>query len=207
MKPDTTMTVGRRSFNILLLLFLVLGSVTFSQVNKLDEKNLEETMRNPWSPNRSVFVQDWLILGSIPIRSIEEIDIDFLASSGGEAAVQPTDGQSVLVNGAELKWFSTKGKDVVDLQRLFQGGKTEDVVAYAYTTINRKEAGKVYFSMGTDDGVKVWVNGIMVHRVLRQRALTMDEDAVPVAMNAGDNRLLLKEIGRASCRERVFDKV
>lgn len=192
MKPDTTMTVGRRLFNTVLLLFLVFGSVTFSQVNKLDEKNLEETMRNPWSPNRSVFVQDWLILGSIPIRSIEEIDIDFLAAGGGEAVVQPTDGQIALVNGTEMKWFSTKGKDVVDLQRLFQGGKTEDVVAYAYTTINRKEAGKVYFSMGTDDGVKVWVNGVMVHRVLQQRALTMDEDAVPVTMNAGDNRLLLK---------------
>ncbi len=192
MKPDTNTIAGRRSVIVLLFLSIVSCGIAYSQVNRLDEKNLEETMRNPWSPNRSVFIQDWLILGSIPISSMEEIDTDFLAASGGEAVVQPIDGQTALVNGIEMKWLSTKCKDIVDLQQFFQGGKTEDVLAYAYATINRKEAGKVYFSMGTDDGVKVWVNGVMVHRVLQLRALTMDEDAVPVAMNAGDNRLLLK---------------
>ena len=58
--------------------FLLTTSIVISQPNVLDEKNLEETMRNPWKPDRSVFLQNWLVLGSIPINSMDEIDRIFL---------------------------------------------------------------------------------------------------------------------------------
>jgi pimeloyl-ACP methyl ester carboxylesterase len=163
-----------------------------SQANKLDEKNLEETMRNPWKSDRSIFLQDWLILGSIPITAMEEIDKDFLSDDNGEANVQPTEGQTVKISGSEMKWVPVKCKDIVDLQKFFQGGRTEDAVAYAYATINRKESGRIYLSLGTDDGVKVWLNGKLVHRVLTARALTLDEDGLALDVNAGANHLLLK---------------
>ena len=85
-----------------------------------------------------------------------------------------------------------KCKDIVDLQKFYQGGRNEDAVAYAYSKINRKEAGKVFLSLGSDDGIKVWLNGKLIHRILNQRALTLDEDGFEVDMNAGDNHLLLK---------------
>src|SRR3972149_7851932 len=118
------------------------GSV-FSQVNKQDGKNLEETMRNPWKPDqeRSAFLQDWLILGSIPIDAIEEIDKDFLAENTGEANVQPIEGQVVKISGSEMKWTPVKCNDAVDLLKIFQGGRTQNALAYAYTKINRKKAG------------------------------------------------------------------
>jgi pimeloyl-ACP methyl ester carboxylesterase len=172
--------------------FLLTTSIVISQSNVLDEKNLEETMRNPWKPDRSVFLQNWLVLGSIPINSMDEIDKDFLAESGGEASLMPVEGQVIKVSGSEMKWAPVKCKETVDLQKFFQGSKTEDVIAYAYTTINRKEAGKVYLTLGSDDGVKVWLNGKMVHRVVMLRALTLDEDGLVLEMNAGENRLLLK---------------
>ena len=62
---------------------LVSTETSIAQTNKLVERNLEETMRNPWKPERSVFLTDWLVLGSLPIRGMEEIDTDFLASIGG----------------------------------------------------------------------------------------------------------------------------
>jgi pimeloyl-ACP methyl ester carboxylesterase len=181
---------------LLVVLFFCISilstGIVLSQVNKLDEKNLEETMRNPWKPDRSVFLQDWLVLGSIPISGVGHIDKDFLAEYGGEANVQPVQGQAVKIGGSEMKWVPVKARDIVDLRKLFQGGRTEDAVAYAYTTINRKDAGKVYFSLGSDDGVKVWLNGKLVHRVLLQRALTLDEDGLTADANAGENHLLLK---------------
>jgi len=161
-------------------------------VNKLDDKNLEETMRNPWKPDRSVFLQDWLVLGSIPISGIGDIDKDFLADYNGEANVRPVEGQTVKISDTELKWVPVKAKDIVDLRKLFQGGRTDDAVAYAYTTIKREEAGKIYFSLGSDDGVKVWLNGKLIHRVLSQRALTLDEDGTGANAIAGENHLLLK---------------
>ncbi|HEY4759341.1 MAG TPA: prolyl oligopeptidase family serine peptidase [Thermoguttaceae bacterium] len=169
------------------------GSV-FSQVNKLDGKNLEETMRNPWKPDqeRSAFLQDWLILGSIPIDAIEEIDKDFLAENNGEANVQPIEGQVVKISGSEMKWTPVKCNDAVDLLKIFQGGRTQNALAYAYTKINRKKAGRTYIAFGSDDGIKVWLNGKLVHRVAKTRPLVLDEDGVALDMNAGENHLLLK---------------
>ncbi|MGA9364163.1 MAG: prolyl oligopeptidase family serine peptidase [Bacteroidota bacterium] len=184
-------------FNCLVMVLFLCASLlssesVLSQVNKLDDKNLEETMRNPWKPDRSVFLQDWLVLGSIPISGIGDIDKDFLVDYNGEANIRPVEGQAMKISGTELKWVRTKAKDIVDLRKLFQGGRTENAVAYAYTTIKRKEAGRVYFSLGSDDGVKIWLNGKLIHRVLIQRALTLDEDGVGSDAIAGENHLLLK---------------
>ncbi len=181
-----------RAACLLAALSLLAASMGLCQTNKLDPRNLEETMRNPWSPDRSVFLQDWLVLGSIPINGMDDIEKDYLSSIGGEANVRPAEGQTVTIAGTEMKWRPAHTKDIVDLQRFFQGGRTEDALAYAYTTIQRNEAGKVYLTLGTDDGVKIWLNGKMVHRVLRFRALSLDEDRLELQMNAGDNRLLLK---------------
>jgi len=176
----------------LLCIFFLSPDVVHTQVNTLDVQNLEETMRNPWKADRSAFLTDWLILGSIPINGMAEIDKDFLADHNGEANVRPTEGTTVTVAGSQLKWVPVKAKDMVDLAMFFQGGRSEDAVAYAYTTISRKEPGRIFLSLGTDDGVKVWLNGKMVHRVAVVRALTFDEDVLVVDVNAGENRLLLK---------------
>jgi pimeloyl-ACP methyl ester carboxylesterase len=182
----------RLFFVLLTLGVFPLTNRVFSQPNVLDGKNLEETMRNPWKADRTVFLQDWLLLGPIPINGIEEIDKDFLAESGGEASFFPIDGQELKVSGKEMKWTSVKCKDIVDLQKYYEGGRNEDAVAYAYAKVNRKEAGKVFLSLGSDDGIKVWLNGKMIHRTVIQRALALDEDGLQVYMNAGDNNLLLK---------------
>jgi pimeloyl-ACP methyl ester carboxylesterase len=176
----------------LLCISLFLPSNVFSQINSLDEKNLEETMRNPWKLDQSVFLQNWLVLGAIPIKEMEEIDKDFLSENGGEASVRPVEGQMMKVSGNEMKWMPAKSKNAVDLQNFYRGGRNENTIAYAYTIINRKNAGRVCLTMGTDDGVKVWVNGKVVHRNLKLRALVLDEDRIDVDLNAGDNHLLLK---------------
>jgi len=173
-------------------IFLIPLDDGFSQVNKLDEKNLEETMRNPWKPGNSAFLQDWLILGSIPSSGLEDIDKDFFAQDGGEANLQPVEGQSLKLAGGEFKWKAAKCKDAFDLNRFFQGGRTVNAVAYAYTTINREEAGRVCLTLGSDDGIKVWLNGKMVHRNATGRSLTLDEDGVVVNMDKGENHLMLK---------------
>jgi pimeloyl-ACP methyl ester carboxylesterase len=183
----------RRTFAVLIFCISILSTdAVLSQVNRLDEKKLEETMRNPWKLDNSVFLTDWLILGSFPIGGMEEIDKDFLADNSGEANVRPAEGQVVKISGSEMQWTPVKSKDIVDLRKFFEGGRTEDAIAYAYTTVNRKEAGKVYFSLASDDGVKVWLNGKLVHRVARLRAVNLDEDRLELNMNAGDNHLLLK---------------
>jgi hypothetical protein len=46
--------------------------------------------------------------------------------------------------------------------------------------------------LGTDDGVKVWWNGALVHANNTARAVTVNADRVDVALRQGWNTLLLK---------------
>jgi len=181
---------------IITLVFCVLMLFTNSiraQVNKLDEKNLEETMRNPWKSDKAVFLKDWLILGSIPINSIIDLDKDFLVDLNGEANVNPVDGQTVNISGNEFKWKSLNNKESsIDLQKFFQGGRVENAVAYAYMTVNIEKEQKVSLLVGSDDGIKIWINGKLVHRYNKLRGLTLDEDRVEVNMKSGENSILLK---------------
>ena len=184
----------RIQFSLIFLLCISLfpNSIIFSQINKLDENNLEETMRNPWKADRSVFITDWLVLGPIPVNSGKEIDKDFLSGGSGEANVRPAEGQNENISGIDYKWKKINGKDAVDLQKYYQGGRNEDAIAYAYAKINREKSGKVYFYLGSDDGIKAWLNGKQVHRVLKDRGLQLDEDYFEGEMTEGENHLLMK---------------
>jgi hypothetical protein len=126
----------------------------------------------------------WLILGPLPNRVAEgcpELDQDLLAGSGGEAAAAPREGQ----RAAGTVWRSVRSTGGrIDLLAAL-GGATNSV-AYAYTEIRSARGGRVALKLGSDDGVKIWLNGKLVWANHTHRALRRDE-----------------EIGRASCRERV----
>jgi hypothetical protein len=46
--------------------------------------------------------------------------------------------------------------------------------------------------IGSDDGVKVWLNGELVHNNHAHRGLTLDQDRVRVKLRKGINWLLVK---------------
>jgi hypothetical protein len=69
---------------------------------------------------------------------------------------------------------------------------------------------KARLEIGSDDGVKVWLNGTLVHEVDEPRSHKPLQDQVPVRLQAGWNAILLKvvQIGGgwgASCAVRQHD--
>ena len=46
--------------------------------------------------------------------------------------------------------------------------------------------------IGSDDGIKVWLNGKKVHEVFKARAASYGEDVVKVHLRKGFNSLLVK---------------
>jgi len=79
---------------------------------------------------------------------------------------------------------------IVDLRKTV--ADTDHAVAYAYTEIELPEAVDAVLLVGTDDSQKLWVNGQLVHDRFVARALTADEDRIPVKLQAGTNRILMK---------------
>jgi len=68
----------------------------------------------------------------------------------------------------------------------------EQRVAYARTWIDTPKEQKVRMELGSDDGIKVWLNGQLVHANNVARALTPGSDKVDVTLKEGRNSLLLK---------------
>lgn len=85
---------------------------------------------------------------------------------------------------AEKPWL-------LNLKNLFGGSNS---VAYLRTTIIAPADMEAALLLGTDDSVKAWLNGTLVHALNTARGVTPDEDRVPVSLKQGENSLLLKII-------------
>lgn len=149
---------------------------------------LRDEHRLPWTRNDDWAIRTWLVAG--PFDATLEQD-----ALGGEGAIRPKgDQQQPRAAGGSVKWKSfTAWTDTVELDGGI-GGLSADAtgVAYAFATVNRAQAGPALLSLGSDDGVRVWVNGTRVHEHLGRRPLVFDEDRVEVPMQAGENAILVK---------------
>ncbi len=65
---------------------------------------------------------------------------------------------------------------------------------YLYRKIVSPTARKTTFSVGSNDAIKIWLNGQVVHDNNAKRGVMADQDKVPVTLRAGDNELLMKVV-------------
>jgi hypothetical protein len=97
--------------------------------------------------------------------------------------------------GAGVSWQRAPG--TTDLARVGEvdfGGVVggDHGVMYAKTRVFVPQAQAVVFAIGSDDGVKLWVNGELVHANNAVRGLSPDQDQAKARLREGWNDLLLK---------------
>lgn len=78
---------------------------------------------------------------------------------------------------------------LLDLLKFFGG---EQRVAYARTRVFVERGQPVRFELGSDDGIKVWLNGQLIHSNNTARAVTPGADKAEATLQAGWNTLLVK---------------
>jgi hypothetical protein len=139
------------------------------------------------------FVQQWHLIGPFPN-----------AASKGLATVYPPEqgvdfGKSYPGEGGSAKWQTTSwtlpspDSDpavFINLEKLFR--PKDHVVAYAVAYLLADEAKDAIFSVGTDDGCKLWLNGELKLDHPEPRAPEPGQDKIPVHLNKGLNTVLLK---------------
>jgi len=120
-----------------------------------DDGEAQDELRLPWKRSNEDFIRRWLVVGPFP----GGLGTDALAAAGGEAAAQPTEGLEVQrADGSRISWHTvTSWVDTVGLDDL-EAAK-DDSVAYAFATVSRAAAGRALLSLGSDEGVRVWLNG------------------------------------------------
>lgn len=142
------------------------------------------------------YIQKWLVLAPIPLEENQSgadgLDKEQLKD---EAKLKPKAKDKAKAGGKDLVWKEHTSKDhLLDFNGLL-GGQTEDSVAYAVSYVTAAEELKgVKMKVGSDDQVKVWLNGKEVHKNTNARPLEKDEDSAEVTLKKGVNVLVVKVV-------------
>lgn len=148
--------------------------------------------------NDNDFMKNWMVLGPVKLKGIgnnpsdsvqkEFFDKDELT----KVTVQPKKVlPSIKIGDSTYNWQSAKYEDgIIDLNNKF--GPHEYSIAYALAEIKMDKPAKVLMGIGSDDCIKIFLNGILVHKNWIGRPTTPDDDIVVFDLKKGSNQILLK---------------
>lgn len=137
----------------------------------------------------------WFVIGPYPNKA----NADFTACTGfeNEAIVitesRPSPTLAGNANDAHGPVWKLALADVskgLDLSALYKPARP--AVAYASATLSCNSDRDARILLGSDDGVKLWVNGRLMHTSHLTRGVTRDQERVEVRLKRGLNRLTFK---------------
>ena len=143
------------------------------------------------NPDRS-YIPDWFILGPFANPRLSEahrlgLDSVYLPESVTDTAMEYSGNGGKLIR---WKYVQTPSNGYVSLtDKVFPN---ELVVTYALTWVWSPVERDMLLLVGTDDGAKVFFNDRLVYRYLGLRVAIPDKVTIPVHVNAGWNKLLMK---------------
>lgn len=115
-------------------------------------------------------------------------DTAYATAFGPEQEIDLAKGYSA--GAGQLNW--TPQPSWADGQTLPLPG--ENCATYLYRTLTAPEARTMTVALGSDDAVKVWLNGAVVHDKKTQRPLKPGEETLTLSLPAGESRLLVKVV-------------
>lgn len=143
------------------------------------------------------YICTWLVLAPIPLKQGQEgagaLDEEPVK---GEANLKPEAGDKLDVDGKDLTWKECPAKDqILDFNGLL-GKRTENSVGYAVAYITADaDVADLTLKLGSDDQVKVYLNGKPIHSNDEGRPFEKDEDSVlGLSLRRGLNVLVVKLI-------------
>ena len=171
----------RNSMPFLVLFFLYFNFNASSQsIANHSPVNSDEDLP-VYSPTTADFMKTWLLGGPVALPKDSAGKAD---ASAQEKFFNRTD------SAAQLDWkrFSSTS-DMVVFDSLFPG--VDYATVYASAVIASDRDMDAVLGIGSDDAVKVILNGKTVHKNFVARGLNADDDIVPVQLKKGNNRLTI----------------
>jgi hypothetical protein len=131
--------------------------------------------------NRSPAVQAWRIGSDRP------------AWTNTSAFVPcPDETRKAILARAKAAPLVKSDRMVLNLRKLLPGDRNDNCAAYAMRTITCDKPQTVTLLTGSDDALRIWVNGEVVQETLKCRELKPDSESTSVKLNAGKNTLLVE---------------
>lgn len=111
--------------------------------------------------------------------------------AAGAASVRPAVGDSVTIDGTTLTWKEQATRHgLLDFQEGLS--RLDYCIGYAWTEFELPAATEAWLGIGSDDGLKIWHNGTLVHDRWIRRISRIDDEVVPLRLTKGRNQLLIK---------------
>ena len=152
------------------------------------------------SPDKEGFIRNWLILAPIAMEEENEGAAELNKKQlKDEGNLQPKEGDEATIGAAKMKWKVHQTADFfIDFVKYAQGGKGEQVVAYAVTYIVADEEMKgVKAKIGSNDQAKLYVNGTQVIAFEDTRTLEKDQNVSNgFTLNKGVNTIVFKVVNQ-----------
>ena len=186
------------------ILFLLIGSFTHQLRSQQINKN-HQLIYDVDQLKTGAFLHDFMLIGSFPNplpegvtdyfhldRTCLGFSKDYLVSTGGEKNAEPFIGQAVSFgNNKNLIWQNYHSPtDKINLKKVFT--PNDKVVAYAAIWIKSDTEQKKLMGIGSNDGMKVWLNGKMLIKVHKPRTVNIDNEYLSLKLHKGKNLLLIK---------------
>ena len=146
---------------------------------------LESFLENVKNGDR--YYNDWWVIG--PFDNVDqqglktvfppENSLDLSQSYSGKEGIKVT-----------WKKHEEIRSGYIDFSKLFT--PSEEAVSYAFRTIHSNDARTAKFGVGSNDGVKIWINGkVVLDRPVSRRA-EPNQDLIEVPLKKGENTILVK---------------
>jgi hypothetical protein len=146
------------------------------------------------------YVSTWVVLAPIPLKEGQDganaLDEESIKD---EANLKPEPGAKLNVKGKELTWKECPVKDqILDFNGML-GQATENSVGYAVAYITSPaDVTDLTLKLGSDDQIKVYLNGKPIHSHDEARPFEKDEDSVAgLSLKKGPNVLVVKVVNEA----------
>ena len=133
------------------------------------------------------FALDWNIIGPFEAK-----DMSFLSTPYPPETETNLNKSYPGKNNQAVAWQTIKARTsgYVALNEILQ--PNEQAIAYGLTHLYSPEERQVTLLLGSDDGVKLWINDVLVHTNPAYRGAYPDQDRINVNLKAGWNKVLIK---------------
>ena len=164
-------------------------SARFTDMFGKTMNDLEYRLGDPYLHEREgEFVRSWLLNGFH--QDTSDRFWSYLGTNYLDVPEEEIDPQKGDEHGGKIWIESKSGYPFIDLDEYSNGA--DFGVCYAYARVHADSAKECRLWLGYDDGVKVWLNGTIVHMDNRYGDYEPDMSKTPVNLDAGENRLLVK---------------
>ncbi len=150
-----------------------------------------------------VYVRNWMVLGPVSFKPVdyasrqqqEVIEADSFVDGPEEGLVVQEEGTEAF--GVTWRRYTPSADDgfpqVINLAEAYGGSDCALAYLVAHVHSDRDVEGYSLY-LGSDDYVKVWLNGQLIHTYAeRRRAITQDDDSIEgIILQKGWNKLVVK---------------